>query len=69
MPAKCREYAQRCATLAAKATLPQAKANFLDLAETWSRLADDAELITHHADVIKAVVDTWGKTNSRERTG
>ena len=42
-PKECRDHALRCLELAKMASSPQVRANFLDLANTWSRLAADLE--------------------------
>jgi hypothetical protein len=42
-PKECRDHALRCLELAKTASSPQVKVQFLDLANTWSRLAADLE--------------------------
>ena len=42
-PKECRDRALRCLELAKTASSPQVKAQFLDLANTWSKLAADLE--------------------------
>ncbi len=42
-PRECREHALRCLALAKTASSPQVKAKFLDLANTWNKLAADLE--------------------------
>jgi len=41
-PKECREHALHCLELAKTASSPQVKAKFLGLADTWTKLADDA---------------------------
>jgi hypothetical protein len=42
-PKECRQHALRCLELAKTASSPQVKSKFLDLANTWNRLAADLE--------------------------
>ena len=42
-PSECRDHAKNCLKLAAQTSSPLAKAQFEDLAQTWSRLASDIE--------------------------
>ena len=52
-PKECREHAKNCLAMADAAVSPLAKAQFEQLAQTWTRLAIDLE----HA---KALVEHWG---------
>ena len=52
-PKECREHAKNCRAMADAAVSPMAKARFEELAQTWTRLANDLE----HA---KALVKHWG---------
>ena len=52
-PKECREHAKNCREMAAATSSPLAKAQFEELARTWTRLANDLE----HA---KALVEHWG---------
>ena len=42
-PAKCRQHALDCAELAEHATTPKARQTFLNLSETWLRLARELD--------------------------
>ena len=42
-PKECRQQAKCCLKLAAAASTPMVRDNFLRLAETWSRLARELE--------------------------
>ena len=55
-PKQCRENAEHCRDMAEAAVSPMAKAQFEQLVQTWTRLANDLE----HA---KALVEHWGDPN------
>ena len=42
-PRECRQHAVNCLEHARTASSPEAKAKFLDLADTWLKLAADLE--------------------------
>jgi hypothetical protein len=42
-PRECRQHALHCLELARKASSPEAKAKFLDLASHWSQIATSLE--------------------------
>jgi hypothetical protein len=51
-PKECRERALRCAKLAAEARTPQIRDSILDIAQTWSRLADELEQTQRLIDAL-----------------
>ena len=51
-PKECRQHARRCAELAAVATTPEAREQFLSLQFSWIRLAADLDNAT---SLIKAL--------------
>jgi hypothetical protein len=55
-PKECREHAKQCLKLACETPSPLAKAQFEDLAQTWSRLATDIER-------TKAFLAQWGPSD------
>jgi len=57
-PRECRKHALRCLQLANSAISPHAKAKFLDLATTWTKLASDLE-------AMSAVIETEKTENKR----
>jgi hypothetical protein len=56
-PRECREHALRCLELAKAASSPQVKARFLDLANTWTKLAADLE----ETQAIMGIMDSIDK--------
>lgn len=44
-PEECRQYAARCRELADQTNDPLAQKAYLDLAQSWSRLADELERV------------------------
>jgi hypothetical protein len=44
-PRECREYAARCRELADQTDDPLLQKAYLDLAQSWSRLADELERV------------------------
>ena len=60
-PRECREHARHCAEIAASASTPLVRENFLALAETWSRLARDLE-------TSKALLESWGDAGPMVRS-
>ena len=54
-PAKCRAHALRCEALAKVSPMPDAQRQFLNLAETWRRLAAEFEASQGFLDVMEAM--------------
>ncbi|MGB0056827.1 MAG: hypothetical protein WBQ20_08720 [Methyloceanibacter sp.] len=52
-PKECRQHARRCAELAAVATTPEAREQFLSLQLSWIRLAADLD----NAQTLIAALD------------
>lgn len=51
-PKECREHAKCCAWIAAAASNPLVRDNFLSLAQTWSRLARELEANKRFLDAL-----------------
>ena len=52
-PEQCRKHARRCQRIAAESSSLRGKDLFENLAETWTRIANQHEL-------AKALLETWG---------
>jgi hypothetical protein len=54
-PNECRLRAARCSDLAQAATMPEARQHFLNLAQSWNRLASELEAAQRFLDAMGAL--------------
>ena len=67
-PQRCRERALKCRYLANEARTPQSKQMFLDLGETWFRLAAELDDTNTFLNALKAMEFEDGSQNAYQET-